>query len=446
MTSTPTTQAPTARNELDRALAITSSRTWDADRRMPLVPDRGQGAHFWDSSGQEYIDLTSCTGAAPLGMGHAPVLDAVIDEMRRSGGVLPGVMSSLRTDVAQDLCSIFPCAQRALFFRTGSCATSGAVRLARVHTGRDLILTSGFHGWHDWQLQYKGTPDVVGRDAGVVDFGYDVERLRTLLEDHPGRVAAVFVTPESTCMPLADLFTMQDLARSHGALFALDEVMTGFRFVNGGLHGALGLTPDLITVSKGLCNGMALSAVLGARSVLEAHEKTYLGNTFMREVAPFAGARVSVDIQRNGATQTIIDHVSRLVPGINAVLARHGLAARALSAAGIFHVLFEDDDLGQRFYTELRRRGVHAEFGGAHLVSAALTPEDIDQALLAFDEVAATFAGPSARSISAGAFARFAEDAFRVTPRVAARWWEQLGPRLDTATPDAGAALVGRSA
>lgn len=118
-----------------------------------LVMSRASGAHVWDVDGRRYVDLTSCGGAAPLGAGYEPVVDHVVSELRRTGGILPGPLSVHRIELAERLAEIFPRAQRSLFFRTRSCATTAAIRLARAHMGTNLVLTSGYHGWHDWQLQ-----------------------------------------------------------------------------------------------------------------------------------------------------------------------------------------------------------------------------------------------------------------------------------------------------
>ncbi|WOH69911.1 aminotransferase class III-fold pyridoxal phosphate-dependent enzyme [Bradyrhizobium sp. BWA-3-5] len=94
---------------------------------------RASGAHVWDVDGKQYVDLTSCTGAAPLGAGYEPVVDHVAAEMRRTGGILLGPLSVHRVELAERLAEIFPVAQRSVFFRTGSCATIAVVRLARAH-------------------------------------------------------------------------------------------------------------------------------------------------------------------------------------------------------------------------------------------------------------------------------------------------------------------------
>lgn len=364
---------------LNRALAVTASPRWDLTKRFPLVVDRADKAYVWDVDGMRYVDLTSCSGAAPLGSGRPEVLAAIIEELGRTGGIACGTVSNTRTEVAERLIDIFPCAERAIFMRTGSCATTAAARLARVHTGRPLLLTSGYHGWHDWQLQYKRDMRVEGRDPQTADFGYDLDRLEGLLLRNKGQVAGVFVTPEVNFFPVEFMNEIQRLARHHGALFMIDEIITSFRYALGGLHKAAGLEPDLITVSKGIANGTALSAVLGAGKIMRAQEDTYVGNTFQRETTPFAAALATLEIMTRPETIPELHAIGEQVKsGLNNLFEAHDVAAVAFSHPAVFHVLFDDDALGHDFYLHLRGAGYLAEYGGTHMVSHAMTDEDIE--------------------------------------------------------------------
>ncbi|MGY4281042.1 glutamate-1-semialdehyde 2,1-aminomutase [Bradyrhizobium sp. LM2.7] len=310
----------THKSALRRALRVTASEKWDLNRRFPLVMSRASGAHVWDVDGRRYVDLTSCSGAAPLGAGYEPVVDHVVSELRRTGGILPGPLSVHRIELAERLAEIFPRAQRSLFFRTGSCATTAAIRLARAHMGTNLVLTSGYHGWHDWHLQDRPAMGLPDRDRDSVDFRYDLDLFEKLSGEQ--RVAAVIITPEVNFFPPEYHRELQNLVHRRGALLILDEVMTGFRYGLGGYHTALGLAPDLITLSKGLANGMALSAVAGRAEVLNAAEKTYLGNTYQREITPFAAALSTLDALRNGAALARMRQVGmQIINGLNGVFA-----------------------------------------------------------------------------------------------------------------------------
>lgn len=426
---------------LDRARRFTASETWDLDRRFPLVLDRASGAQVWDTAGRRYVDFTSCSGAAPLGAGHRPVTDRVVSELSRSGGILPGPLSALRVELAERIAAYFPVAERSVFFRTGSCATTAAVRLARVHTGADTVLTSGYHGWHDWHLQDRTPMGLPGRDPQSVDFRYDLELLDELAAAC-GPIAAVIVTPEVNFFPEEYARTLEAAVRRHGALLIMDEVMTGFRYAARGYHTAAGLSPDLITLSKGLANGTALSAVAGRAAVLNASEHTYLGNTYQREVTPFAAALATLDALADGTALARMRTVGdRLIRGLNAVFARHSTAAWAFAHPSMFDVLFEDPALGHAFFQQMWGRGFLMQYGGRFMPSAATADEDVDAAVatadtaltVALEETDGRADQPGDRGQRDGgvlaAAIRFAEERFVATPGAIEKWFSGVDYR-----------------
>lgn len=425
-----TTSAPDQAAALARAVAVTTSQRWDVHERFPVVFEQADGAYAWGVDGRRYLDLTSCSGALPLGARHPEVRKATYRAVEELGGMLPGPISEYRTRVAQQLVDIFPCAQRAVFFRTGSCATAAAARLARVATGRRLVLTSGFHGWHDSYLQVKERV-IEARDPETIDFGYSLERLQRTLETSGAQVAAVIVTPEVGYFPVPYYQALARLVRASGAVLIYDEVMTGFRYGVGGFHSVLGGgAPDLVTVSKGIANGTALSAVLGTAEIMDAFEETYLGNTYLRELTPFVIAEVTLPIlTAGGAIDTMQARGSELLDGFNQVFAEHGIEAQAFGPSAMFDVIFHDDSLGREFYTRLLSDGVLLEYGGTHLVSAATTSADIQAVLASADRLAGELVGrqpaPAGRGgrVPFETLARNATMAINADPSELANWY-----------------------
>ncbi|MFG1791133.1 aminotransferase class III-fold pyridoxal phosphate-dependent enzyme [Nocardia sp. NPDC049149] len=408
---------------VDRARKVTASQNWEVHPRFPFIMERASGAHMWDHEGNRYVDFTSCSGAAPLGAGHRAVLDRTVEEMYRTGGIVAGPLSTLRVEVAERLCELFPCAERALFFRTGSCATTAAVRLARVYTGKRRVLTSGFHGWHDWQLQYRPHLALPDRDLDTTDFAYDLDRLATL--SGAGDVAAVIVTPEVNFFPERYLRELERVARSSGALLIIDEVMTGFRYATGGYAAAAGVQPDLITISKGLANGTALSAVLGRGEILLAQERTYVGNTFQREVTPFAAASATLDVYQQDSPAAEIDRIGRrLMDGLNGLFAAADIPAWAFARTAMFDLVFGDAETGHHFCTQMWCRGFLMQYGGRFLPSAGTTDNDIDDALDAARETIAAGLTPGARPDlpPAEALIPFARDNFAASAEAVTHW------------------------
>jgi glutamate-1-semialdehyde aminotransferase len=205
--------------------------------------------------------------------------------------------SPLMIELAERLTELVPSAEQALFFKTGSDATTGAVRIARTHTGRDLVLRCGYHGWHDWCLEDDpGVPRRARRE--VLPFRYnDVDELEALLRAHPGEVAAIILTPighefDRQIEPPQPGFlaAVRRLADAHGAVLIFDEVRTGFRVHPGGAQGLYGVTPDLTALGKALANGYPITAVVGRRSVMTSATRTFISSTYFPNGMEMAAA------------------------------------------------------------------------------------------------------------------------------------------------------------
>lgn len=410
---------------LERAQKVTASDTWEVHPRFPFVMERASGAYVWDYDGKQYVDFTSCSGAAPLGVGHEYVLERTIDALRRTGGILPGPVSTLRVKLAERLCELFPAAERVLFFRTGSCATTAAVRLARVASGKRRVLTSGFHGWHDWHLQYRPHLAMPDRDQDTTDFGYHLGRLTQLLTQ--GDAAAVIITPEVNFFSEVYARELSEIVHSHGALLVIDEVMTGFRYRIGGYSDAAGLRPDIIAVSKGLANGTALSAVLGRDEILRSHEKTYLGNTFQREVTPFAAALATIEVYAaDSPLDDIVGVGSLLMNRLDAIFAARNVHAWAFSEPSMFDLVFADLELGHRFCMEMWGLGFLMQYGGRFMPSAANSPQDVNDLIeaagQALDTVDASRPEPRADNPPQTVLVAYAAEHFAADADAVRRW------------------------
>jgi glutamate-1-semialdehyde aminotransferase len=245
-------------------------------------------------------------------------------------------------------------------------------------------------------------------------------------------VAAVIVTPEVNFFPHDYIRELQALVRQLGALLILDEVMTGFRYAWGGYHTAAGVQPDLIALSKGLANGVALSAVGGREEVMRADERTYLGNTYQREVTPFAAALATMDAwaQTEALARTAAVGM-RLMAGLNTVFTDAGVEAWALAWPTMFDVVFAHAPTGHLFFEEMWRRRFLMQYGGRFMPSAATDDRDVDAALDASVHALRTALNRSGKITGDGfgpATAQFAADYLGATAQTVSRWCHlQLG-------------------
>jgi glutamate-1-semialdehyde 2,1-aminomutase len=365
--------------------------------RVPLAG--GAGPIVWDRSGKRYIDYTMSKGAVILGHADPEVNRAVSTFLQDGANLLfSGPFHETHVRLAESLCRLIPCAEKVRFFKTGSCATTAAVRLTRLVTGGHLVLTSGYHGWHDWALEGMGSEQA---GAGAINFGFDLDRLRTLLRTHAGRVACIFVTPEPNFFGPGLLRDMRVLADEAAVPLVFDEVKTGFRFSLGGYQKHIGVTPDLATFSKGLANGFSLSMVAGRARFMDAVADTNLASTCQLELAPFVAAETTLRILERGSVLGCIwRQGARLIAGLTDLFERHAIAARIYTHPPMFHIVFEDPEEARRFHALSFERGVLTYPFDNQVVAPVHDDAIIDESLNRFED--AVLALPRAASNKQG--------------------------------------------
>ena len=267
----------------------------------PTLLAGGHGGRITDVDGNEYIDLL--LGYGPIILGHAEsAVDEAAFQYARNGFCL-NLPQPAMIQLAQRLTELVPCAEQALFFKTGSDATTAAVRIARAHTGRQLILRCGYHGWHDWCLEDDpGVPR--GPEPTVAGFAYNnADDLARLMQIHDGRVAGIVLTPighdfdaQITPPEPGFLETVRRLADAQGAVLIFDEVRTGFRVAVGGAQALYGVTPDLTALGKAMANGYPITSLVGKRSIMESAETTFISSTYFPNGMEMAAALQTLNL------------------------------------------------------------------------------------------------------------------------------------------------------
>ena len=144
---------------------------------FPTYIERGQGSHVWDVDGNEYIDCFMACGPALLGYCYPSVDKAIAEQLKR--GIIFSRPTVLEIEVAELLTEMIPCAEMVRFLKGGAEANSTALRMARAYTGRDVVLTCGYRGWHDqWAVlsRLEGIPGAL--ESLTLSFQYnDLESL-----------------------------------------------------------------------------------------------------------------------------------------------------------------------------------------------------------------------------------------------------------------------------
>lgn len=338
----------------------------------PIFVESGQGGRVTDVDGNTYLDLLCSYGPIILGHREQEVDEAVVAQIRERGFCF-NLAQPLQNQLAAKLCQILPSAESVALVKTGSDATTAAIRMARAYTGKDKVFRCGYHGWHDWCVELKGgiLPKAY---EDVHEFHYNqLEELEALFRQHSDSAAAVIVTPvgHPLAQPVQEpqpgfLEGVKKLAAQYGAVLIFDEIRSGFRVSLGGAQERYGVTPDVTVIGKAMANGYPISAVCGRREILEvANGKIFLSSTFFPNSLEMVAALKTIEIlERENVLDTIWRRGERLLQGLRQVAEQSGLPVRVSGIPPMPFLTFDTDADGKykqrrlQFYTEMIRRGV----------------------------------------------------------------------------------------
>ncbi len=376
----------------------TFSKSWTQfpEGAAPLFLKHGRGGRVWDVDGNEYVDLVC--GLLPVLLGYCdPDVDAAI-RAQMENGITFSMATELEIELAERLVEMIPCAEAVRYGKNGTDATSAAVRLARAFTGRDRVAAGGYHGWQDWYIgatvRNKGIPKAVGELTQRFPYN-DLDALKAIFDAHPGEVAAVIMEPMNVAEPEGDyLAEVKDLTHSNGAVFILDEIITGFRFAAGGAQEYFGVVPDLATLGKGIANGMPLSAVVGRADIMEQMKEIFFSSTFGGETLSLAAAVATIDkIHREPVIERIWETGQAISEAAEKCITEHRLA-EVITFGGLppwrllsfeDHVNASSATIKTFFIREMLREGVF--LGGSHNICYAHDDKDVKWVARAYDIV-----------------------------------------------------------
>ena len=358
----------------------------------PVFLARGKGCRIWDVDGNEYIDFMCSYGPIVLGHQHPKVEEAVRAQAEQVD--CQNLPSERWVDLAELLVSITPAADWAVFAKNGSDATSWAIGVARVHTGRSKVIMAegAYHGSHPWCTpNAAGTTE--GERADTLTFKYnDLEDLLQVAAEHRGEVAAIMLCPfrhdvfHNQEMPTPAFHEgVRALCDEQGIVLILDDVRAGFRLHMGGSGEVLGLRPDLICYSKAVANGYALSVGLGREELREAASQIYLTGSFFFAAVSMAAAIATVNALRDeGGIEKMKAAGTRFREGLDQQASSLGIAITQSGPPAIPFLTFDADEHFERSQVwagECARRGVFVAPYHNWFLCAAHSAADIDEAL-----------------------------------------------------------------
>lgn len=374
--------------------------------RSPAAIEYGKGSHVWDIDGNEFIDCSMGLSSVSLGHAYGPVLDRVKKELDK--GVNFSRPSVLEKETAEIFLSLVPQHQMIKFGKNGSVVTTAAVKLARAYTGRKLVAFPGdhpFYSYDDWFIGKsacnRGVPDEISA-LSVTFKSCDIQSLRDLFAKYPNQIACVMTEPEKnhcetscTCGGKSGRFLKEaiELTHQNGALFILDEMVTGFKTDFPGSMKKFGIEPDMTTWGKGIANGFSFCALTGKKEVMslggiknKGAEKVFLiSTTHGGETHAMAACLATIDVFK---TKSVVQYNQSIgnavIESSLKVIREAGLQSHIevipCKWVPIFTFKDKEQQINANFRTlamqEMIARGVL--FSGAFVPSFSHTMEDVE--------------------------------------------------------------------
>lgn len=388
----------------------------------PVFIQKAQGAYIYDTDGKQYVDYVGSWGPMILGHNHPSILNAVLKAAEN--GLSFGAPTPSEIDLAELVCNIIPSIEMVRMVSSGTEATMTAIRLARGYTGRDKILKfeGCYHGHSDsllvkagsgaltlGQPSSPGVPEDFAKYTLTAEYN-NLDSVKALFEQYPDSISCVIIEPVAgnmNCVPPKSGFLqgIRELCDKYGALFIIDEVMTGFRVALAGAQSYYSVTPDLTTLGKVIGGGMPVGAVGGKKAIMEYLAPTgpvYQAGTLSgNPIAMAAGLACLNELKKTGNEQQLAIKTEKLCLGLKSLAEKHHVPFVVNYVGGMFGIFFTeqqeitsyaevmkcDTEKFKIFFHKMLEQGVYLAPSAfeAGFMSLAHTDEDIERTLSAAD-------------------------------------------------------------
>ena len=281
----------------------------------PIYFKNGNGCKVVDIDNNEFIDMLCAFGPIIIGHREKKIDDAVIKQIQEKGFCF-SLTQPVNTTLTKLLIDKIPSCELAIFVKSGSDATTAAVRAARSYTGKNKIMRCGYHGWHDWCVENSnGVTKNVTND--ILEFKYnDLTKVEKIIKNNPNEIAGLIITPighalgKNVEMPKDNFLQgIREITKKNNIVLIFDEIRTGFRVDIGGAQKFLNVTPDLSTFGKAMANGYDIAALVGKKDIMNVYkDKAYISSTyFENSLAMVASIETINFLEENKVLKDISD-------------------------------------------------------------------------------------------------------------------------------------------
>ncbi len=366
----------------------------------PIFFEHGKGGKVTDVDGNEYIDMLCAYGPIIIGHREEEIDNAVISQIQNKGFCF-SLTQSCQNLLADKLREIIPCCEKSVFVKTGSDATSAAIRIARAYTDREKIIRCGYHGWHDWCVEVKGgIPPKLYEDTHEFEYN-NLQQLDELMKEIGNETAAIIITPlghplaHNVEYPLPGFLEgVKELAHKYGTVLIFDEIRTGFRVNIGGAQKEFNVIPDLAVFGKAMGNGYPVSAVVGKAEIMDVLiDKVFLSSTFFPNSIEQIAALKNIEIlQRDNILEAIREKGEIFGAKVDALCKLSKVPVEFSGAPWMPFITFQPDPekkykkYRNEFYTQLIRQKVFLQPYHHGYIAYRHTQEDLDYVINAIAE------------------------------------------------------------
>lgn len=305
----------------------------------PASITHGKGSHVWDEDGNEFIECLG--GLASISLGHAyePVVERVVEELKKGNNF--SRPSIIEKEVAEKFLSMVGTHDMIKFAKNGSVVTTAAVKLARAYTGRKIVARPAEHPFYSYDDWFIGSTDVtsgIPNDISSLTVTFKADNLQSLQElfdKYPKQIACIISEPEKINVLEQDfLKNAIELAHNNGALWIMDEMITGYKTDFPGSMKKYNVVPDMTTWGKGIANGFSFCCLTGKKEVMElggirneGKEKLFLiSTTHGGETSSIAAAIATMDeFKKHNVTKHNQALGQKFIDGTKQIFESHNL-------------------------------------------------------------------------------------------------------------------------
>ena len=304
----------------------------------PPVLERGEGCYVYDIEGNKYLDYGMALRSVTIGYGYERIANAAIKQIKNGNGLTRA--SKIEVEAAEKMVSLIDGMDMIKFGKNGSTVTTAAVKLSRAYTGRNIIarcFQHPFFSYDDWfigdTIMNPGVPDEI--KSLTVNFNFnDLESLKDIFSKYENQIACVILEPATHVEPNEGFLQgVKELCHKNGAVFILDEMISGFRWDIKGAQKYYRVSPDLCTFGKGMANGFSVSALMGKKEIMELgglfHDKErvfLMSTTHGAEMSGLGALCETIEVYKElGVTDHLWSYGKKLKNGINSISEELGI-------------------------------------------------------------------------------------------------------------------------